>query len=63
LLDAVGLLLKKKKLPPLGLAYDRMPKISWLKDVYFYLSPDDELKLFPEYFKLEAEKQAELDPR
>jgi hypothetical protein len=63
LLDAVGLLLKKKKLPPLGLAYDRMPNISWLKDVYFCLSPNDELKLFLEHFKLEVEKQVELDHR
>ena len=55
-------LLKKKKLPPLGLDEDKLPDFEWLVGVYFYLSPNDEHNLFPKAKKKENRISLTIDP-
>lgn len=59
---AIEELLKKKKMPPLGLDDDKLPDFEWLIGVYFHLSPNDEYRLFPKTKKRESLVSVNLDP-
>jgi hypothetical protein len=63
LLNAIEALLKKKKFKPTGLLEENTPDREWLANIYFYLSPEDEYKFFPAFFRQGQRTSIEVDPR
>lgn len=59
---AIEGLLKAKNQLPLGLEEGKLPDFEWLVGVYFFLSQNDELKLFPKYKRNENMVTRVLDP-
>ena len=55
-------LLRQKNKPPTGLDEDKLPDFEWLVGVYFHLSPNDELNLFPKIQKHENLVSRNIDP-
>lgn len=62
LLLEIEKLLEEKKQCPTGLDKAHIPDIEWLLGVYFFLSPNDELKLFPRSIRLDSQAKLIMDP-
>lgn len=62
ILDGIEKLLKARKISATGLDKTKLPDVEWLLGVYFFLSPVDELRLFPKSIKPESEISFNVDP-
>jgi len=62
LLSKVEQLLVRKGEKPTGMSSTKLPDMEWLLGVYHFLSPNDEMNMFPRSIKPESQVQLKLDP-
>jgi len=55
-------LLKMKKEKPTGMTLTNLPDMEWILGVYHFLSPSDEMNLFPRSVRPESQIQLKIDP-
>jgi len=61
ILETIEELLKEKNLPPTGFDAEKLPDLDWLINVYFFLAPKDERRLFPKSIKPTSQVTVAID--